>query len=155
FNPPAVIHANPPPVSAPPQAPPAPKPPIAAPSGPPMARPVLPPKPKRPWAIPPWKTLALWGGGVVLVLFAGYYIYSHIWSRSPFGATPGTPSEVNEPAQAAASASAEPSEGEIISKVSNLMLLPEETPVIAKVSDLSALSGQAFFAHAKVGDIVL
>ncbi len=36
------------------------------------------------------------------------------------------------------------------------MLLPEgETPTVATVSDLKPLKGQAFFAHATVGDKVL
>jgi hypothetical protein len=65
----------------------------------------------------------------------------------------------HKPAQPAAVASAAPAdmtEAEIIAKVDSLMLLPQgETPTLAKVTDLAALSGQIFFAHAKVGDIVL
>ena len=43
----------------------------------------------------------------------------------------------------------------VVSRVGNLMLLPEETPTIATVSDLSKLQGQKFFANAEQGDIVL
>jgi hypothetical protein len=44
---------------------------------------------------------------------------------------------------------------QVVSRVGNMMLLPEETPTIATVSDLSKLQGQKFFAHASKGDIVL
>jgi hypothetical protein len=75
------------------------------------------------------------------------------WTRSPFGKTPES-----VPAQSAAAAVApeELSESEIIAKVASLIVLPDgESPALAKVSDLSALKGQAFFDRAKVGDIVL
>jgi tellurite resistance protein TehA-like permease len=44
----------------------------------------------------------------------------------------------------------------ILSEVGKLIILPQdETPIIATVTDLSKLQGQAFFAQAKVGDKVL
>ena len=43
----------------------------------------------------------------------------------------------------------------VINKVARLMLLPDETPTIAVVSNLGKLQGQAFFAHAHQGDVVL
>src|SRR4051794_20357008 len=45
----------------------------------------------------------------------------------------------------------------IIEKVGKIILLPEETPTLATVSDLQALKNQdqSFYQNAKVGDIVL
>jgi hypothetical protein len=44
----------------------------------------------------------------------------------------------------------------VIAQVGKLMLLPEnEQPAIATVTDLNPLSGQAFFANASIGDVVL
>jgi|GEM_PF-3377916 len=44
----------------------------------------------------------------------------------------------------------------LVARVGALILLPQdETPTIATVTDLNALSGQAFFAHASIGDKVL
>ncbi len=44
----------------------------------------------------------------------------------------------------------------LVSRVGALIVLPQgETPTIATVTDLSALSGQAFFANAALGDKVL
>ena len=44
----------------------------------------------------------------------------------------------------------------LVTHVGALMLLPQgETPTIATVTDLNALSDQAFFAHAQLGDKVL
>lgn len=42
-----------------------------------------------------------------------------------------------------------------VAAVSKLMLLPDETPIIATVADPSKLEGQPFFQHAKKGDKVL
>ncbi len=42
-----------------------------------------------------------------------------------------------------------------VEKVGKLMLLPQETPTIAVVSDLNKLKDQKFFAHAERGDVVL
>lgn len=44
---------------------------------------------------------------------------------------------------------------DILSKVGKLMDLPNETPTIATVSDVTKLSGQEFFAHAQNGDKVI
>jgi len=40
-------------------------------------------------------------------------------------------------------------------EVGNLMVLPDEEPTVATVTDVSRLAGQAFFARAKNGDRVL
>ncbi len=42
-----------------------------------------------------------------------------------------------------------------INKVSRLIVLPDETPTIATVTDINKLHGQSFFLHAKNGDKVL
>jgi hypothetical protein len=46
-------------------------------------------------------------------------------------------------------------QAQIIERVGTLMLLPDETPTIAVVSDLKPLQSQAFFKGAEIGDIVL
>jgi hypothetical protein len=47
-------------------------------------------------------------------------------------------------------------EAQIIAAVGKIMLLPtDESPTLAKVSDLSVLQNQAFFKNAAVGDVVL
>lgn len=43
----------------------------------------------------------------------------------------------------------------LVDKVSQLILLPDETPTVATVNDLAPLKGQSFFAYAKIGDKVL
>ncbi len=43
----------------------------------------------------------------------------------------------------------------IIEAVGKLIVLPDETPTVATVSDLEKLKGQIFFKNAKVGDKVL
>lgn len=44
---------------------------------------------------------------------------------------------------------------EMVGRVSKLMVLPDEAPTVAVVSDLEKLKGQLFFARAHEGDIVL
>ncbi len=44
---------------------------------------------------------------------------------------------------------------ELVAKVSKLVVLPEEVPTVATVSDTEALKDQAFFKNAKQGDKVL
>ena len=44
---------------------------------------------------------------------------------------------------------------EIVSLVGKLMVLPEEQPTIATVTDIEQLKDQPFFVNAKKGDIVL
>lgn len=43
----------------------------------------------------------------------------------------------------------------LLAAIGKLVLLPQETPVIATVVDLDKLKGQAFFAKAQRGDKVL
>ncbi|HUO50793.1 MAG TPA: hypothetical protein VMU25_04495 [Candidatus Paceibacterota bacterium] len=79
----------------------------------------------------------------------------------PHGAPAAAP--VNPESQSAASAisvqgtdQTREDSASIVAKVGALIELPQgEVPTVATVSDLSKLQGQAFFAHAKVGDIVL
>ena len=47
------------------------------------------------------------------------------------------------------------SPADVVAEVGKLMLLPNETPTVAVVSDLSKLQGQKFFANAHEGDVVL
>ncbi len=72
---------------------------------------------------------------IALVFFACFLAYSKIKQSA------GSPTTNNA--------------GDVVAQVGKLMLLPEETPTIAVVSDLSKLKGQKFFANAKEGDIVL
>ncbi len=44
---------------------------------------------------------------------------------------------------------------QVVDQVGKLMLLPDEKPTVAVVSDLNKLKGQQFFAHASQGDVVL
>ena len=44
---------------------------------------------------------------------------------------------------------------QVVAEVGKLMLLPNETPTVAVVSDLAKLQGQKFFTNAKEGDVVL
>ncbi len=44
---------------------------------------------------------------------------------------------------------------QLIARVGKLIVLPDEQPTIATVSDLAPLKDQAFFANAKIGDKVL
>jgi hypothetical protein len=44
---------------------------------------------------------------------------------------------------------------EVVAQVSKIMVLPNETPTLATVTDPEQLRGQAFFTNAKVGDKVL
>lgn len=87
---------------------------------------------------------------VGLVCASAYAVYVHLTrvvAPTPATATvvpttASTPSPTSDPKQ-------------VVDRVSKLMLLPSETPVIAVVSDLSKLKGQLFFANAEEGDIVL
>jgi hypothetical protein len=58
--------------------------------------------------------------------------------------------QVRQPAPVAAT-----NTGQVVAAVGKLMLLPNETPTVAVVSDLTKLQGQKFFANAKQGDVVL
>lgn len=72
--------------------------------------------------------------GAVLVFAVCYFIYHYV-----SGALGGSPANQEQ----------------VVDRVGKLILLPNETPTVAVVSDLSKLQGQAFFAHARVGDVVL
>ncbi len=109
----------------------------------PTLPPVLPPHPRK-------KRISarLYGIGLGLLLLCVivlglYAAYEKFWGD---GATmpPGT-----QNSQAADNTN------QVVSRVGNMMLLPDETPTIATVTDLSKLQGQKFFAHAQKGDIVL
>jgi hypothetical protein len=143
-----------------------PSPPTAAPAASmPSARPAMAGLPKS-GRTTDWHWWAKRGGIAAiafLILFGiGYYIYANIWTKSPFGPTPGVAaestqaeSEVSQAAASAASTSAL-TVGDIVARVGKIMLLPEnETPTLAGVSDPSVLGDQAFFKNAKTGDVVL
>lgn len=82
---------------------------------------------------------------LLLAIAAGVY----------FSFAPASLSATNA-ASTAASQSEQASVEALVSRVGALMVLPQgETPTIATVTDLSALSGQTFFANAALGDKVL
>lgn len=105
----------------------------------------------------------------VVVIGIGYYIYTNIWTRSPFGPTPGAAAQTetsgneSQAASAGSTASGQASAAggtltveDIIRRVGQLMLLPDnEMPTLAGVSDPNSLGDQAFFKNAKTGDVVL
>lgn len=132
----------------------------------PAKRSFVPPAPKASMTKAKIATYAI--GGLVLagiLAVGGHYIYVHVWTVSPFEPSPGTPEATTSAESAAAAAATETktsnatstlSQAEIVSRVQKLMLVPQgEDPVLAAVSDPSALSDQAFFKNAKIGDIVL
>lgn len=88
------------------------------------------PKKKRPWFF-----LAMLGTGVVLLSVAVLIGFTVLTSASK-NAKDGDPKEM-------------------VGRVSKLMVLPDEAPTVAVVSDLEKLKGQQFFARAHEGDIVL
>lgn len=80
-----------------------------------------------------------------LIVFAiGVYGGTFLVKQKPtwFGLPQGT-------AQAQAEVNA------VIAKVSKLMVLPDETPTVATVTDINAVKDQPFFAQAQNGDKVL
>lgn len=90
------------------------------------------------------KTIMLVGIGLLLVLIAAapsYYFYTE-YSKAQM--------QLKNPTKAA-----QMELEETIKKVSKHILLPNEAPTMATVSDVSKLNGQAFFANAKNGDKVL
>ncbi len=108
-----------------------------------------------PLKVPSWKVLAA-GAGAIVLLYGAHYLYTHFWTKSPFGATGSAAATTTTPTPPAAPDIGAMSETEIVNLVGKLMLLPDgETPTLAKVSDLSALASQPFFKNAAVGDVVL
>ena len=120
----------------------------------PVSRPPLPPPPPIMHAAPSASAAVLskkrassnkpsWvimiGIVVALLIVAGLY---YLWAGSGFSS---------------ADASATPTSPQLIlAELGKIILLPAgETPTIATVSDLSKLAGQAFFANAKAGDLVI
>ena len=65
-------------------------------------------------------------------------------------------SHVGQPVPEQSNATSQASIDALIAHVGSLILLPQgEVPTVATVTDLNALKGQAFFAHASLGDKVL
>lgn len=101
-------------------------------------------------AVSHWKHLPLkkeWVVVVVIVIIiiaaftaSGDYIIDHVISHNPIPTS-------NQ------SGSGEVSE--VVQEVGRLMVLPNETPTLATVSDQTKLANQPFFAHAQNGDKVL
>lgn len=159
------VAVAPAPVPVPAVAPPV-VPQVEIPKAPPQPKAFVPPQPKTKRTYSKALIAAFAVGGIVALGGVGggaYYIYTHIWTVSPFDPTPGSVAAAAQsaaaanPAEASANAAAPTlSQAEIVSRVAKLMLLPQgEEPVLAAVSDTTALSGQSFFKNAKVGDIVL
>lgn len=48
-----------------------------------------------------------------------------------------------------------PVPADVVAAAGKLILLPDETPTVATVTDMEPLRGQAFFERAQVGDVVL
>lgn len=44
---------------------------------------------------------------------------------------------------------------DVVAAAGRLILLPDETPTVATVTDMAPLRGQAFFERAQLGDVVL
>ena len=90
---------------------------------------------------------------VGLVCASAYAVYVHL--TRVVAPTPATATVAPTSASTAPTPSSTSDPKQVVDRVSKLMLLPSETPVIAVVSDLSKLKGQLFFANAEEGDIVL
>ena len=104
--------------------------------------PVLPPRPHKKRISPRLYAIGLGLLLLCVIVLSVYAAYEKFWggSASPAG-TQNTNSADNT--------------SQVVSRVGNMMLLPDETPTIATVTDLNKLQGQKFFAHAEKGDIVL
>lgn len=82
---------------------------------------------------------------LVVIFLAGAAAY-FLWYKTPAVATPN-PNATTAEQQAQIQS--------LVSQVSKLMLLPNEEPSLALVSDPSKLTGQPFFKNAEKGDAVL
>jgi hypothetical protein len=81
---------------------------------------------------------------VLLILgFGGWQYQQNQVLKKKVGQLQGTDAEASAEVKA------------LVSKVGKLIVLPEEEPTVATVTDPSKLAGQAFFATAKTGDKVL
>lgn len=76
---------------------------------------------------------------IVILIGAGFYFYRQ------YAALKANP----------ATADAEREVISLVAEVSKYMILPDETPTVATVTDVTKLQDQAFFAKAKNGDKVL
>lgn len=85
------------------------------------------------------------GGLVVLLIlgFGGWQFRQNQVLKKQVGQLQGTDAEASAEVKA------------LVSKVSKLIVLPDEEPTVATVTDPSKLAGQAFFATAQTGDKVL
>jgi len=105
----------------------------------------------------PYIRYIIFAAVLLLLLWAGHYIYVRFWTQSPFGPTKtdGSAQEASAAATSSVDVAAE-TEADIVSAVGKLMLLPtDETPSLAKVSDPALLQSQVFFKNAVTGDVVL
>jgi len=85
----------------------------------------------------------------VVVGAAGWFAFSYVASTIGGSGSPQSAAAANTQNSAATVAA-------IVEKVGRLIELPKgETPTVATVSDPQKLHDQAFFLHAKAGDIVL
>ncbi|HWB39178.1 MAG TPA: hypothetical protein VG604_02940 [Candidatus Saccharimonadales bacterium] len=83
-----------------------------------------------------------WAIVIVLVLFSAFMYQQY--------------HEAKTKSQASSSAEVNRQANNTISKVQKLAAVPtNEVPTVAPIKDLSKLKSQSFFAHAKVGDVVL
>ncbi len=108
--------------------------------------------PKRSGHVRRWRRMYAAGFALIVLgvlCVGGYLTYTRLTQVSS-----GTHVDQAVPV-ATPSASTNGDSQQVIARVGALMLLPDETPVIAVVSDLSKLKGQRFFVNAEEGDVVL
>lgn len=76
---------------------------------------------------------------IIASLAGGYFSYQYYLVKKEFGPQLATQQETKR----------------VVSAVAKLMLLPDETPTIATITDINKLKGQDFFSKAKNGDKIL
>lgn len=95
-----------------------------------------------------WVWLIIIAAGVLVVLFAGLFVYSRIQLNK---VKKDLVNQQNDP-----TAQIREETKQLLDKVGKLMILPTgEQPTIATVTDLEKLKGQPFFEKAQIGDKVL